>query len=52
MVMAEVLLLTDERDLGCLAYGRLAYALTPEEATFALRLSLVGEVIRETGGQA
>ena len=45
MVMAEILLAADERELGYLAH-----ALTSEEAMFAL--SLVGELIRENGGQA
>ncbi len=44
MVTAEILE-ADEREVS-----RLTHALTPAEATFAL--SLVGEVIAETGGQA
>jgi len=44
MVMAEIFE-ADEHELG-----RLAHALTPEEA--ALALNQIGQVIAETGGQA
>ena len=45
LVMAEILEAETEHE-----FGRLAHALSPEEATFAL--NLVGAVIAETGGYA